>query len=274
MAYDLRKLARQTGRRRGRVTIARAEVPLGLEQDLLAILMQPTKLWRARISSDLLPAYQNAMQGRTRDQAIRDDDPDSLESQLAAITDEVSRLALTLTPAMRTWAIRLERWHRESWKGKVKTAVGVDLSTLVSMEGVATDLDAVTHQLAGLVKGMTEAQANTIRNHVWASFTAREPRRELSKRLFQEGLVTTKTRAQTIARDQTTKLAGILDETRQMEAGLTTYTWRHSRKRNARPHHVARDGQVFQWKKPPYDGHPGFAINCGCKAEARLDWDD
>ena len=84
-------------------------------------------------------------------------------------------------------------------------------------------------------------------------------------------------RAELIARDQTTKLLGGLNEARQREAGITQYAWctsRDDRVRgdpsgqypNADPSHYALDGQIFSWDDPPEPGPPGSDFQCRCSA--------
>lgn len=91
---------------------------------------------------------------------------------------------------------------------------------------------------------------------------------EVLARQLRERLDVAKSRADLIARDQTTKLASQVNEAQQRAIGVSRYVWRHSGVRSgARPEHLARDGQVFDWSKPPPDGHPGAAPNCRCTAE-------
>ncbi len=73
-------------------------------------------------------------------------------------------------------------------------------------------------------------------------------------------------RAMLIARDQTTKLNGALNEIRQTEAGVTSYTWSTSLDERVRDEHSEREGEVFDWDSPPEDGHPGEPIQCRCVA--------
>ena len=46
------------------------------------------------------------------------------------------------------------------------------------------------------------------------------------------------------------------------------YTWRTQKDRYVRDEHKKREGVVFEWDDPPYDGHPGEAYGCRCWAEA------
>jgi SPP1 gp7 family putative phage head morphogenesis protein len=78
-------------------------------------------------------------------------------------------------------------------------------------------------------------------------------------------------RAKLIARDQTAKLNGQLDQARQTDLGVTRYVWQSSVDERVRPTHAERDGEIFFWSDPPGDmddpadgGHPGTPIACRC----------
>lgn len=73
-------------------------------------------------------------------------------------------------------------------------------------------------------------------------------------------------RAELIARDQTLKLNGQINQTRQENAGVTSYTWSTSHDERVREEHRELDGKVFQWSDPPEPGHPGEDFQCRCIA--------
>ena len=56
----------------------------------------------------------------------------------------------------------------------------------------------------------------------------------------------------------------------QAAAGIKSYTWQTQQDDRVRPEHAAREGKVFEWSKPPEDGHPGEPPNCSCRAEPTL----
>ena len=74
-------------------------------------------------------------------------------------------------------------------------------------------------------------------------------------------------RAELIAIDQTQKLNGQLMRERQERLGVKQYKWRGRLDARERPEHVAREGKVYSWDAPPYDGHPSVPIRCRCWAE-------
>lgn len=96
---------------------------------------------------------------------------------------------------------------------------------------------------------------------------------ELEKGRFK----TAKTRANLIARDQTNKLNGILNQIRQTETGIKKYKWRGVMDARERLTHVRLEGQIFDWAKGPPSlngAHPGQEIQCRCLAEPVINIDE
>lgn len=87
----------------------------------------------------------------------------------------------------------------------------------------------------------------------------------LRDKLLERGDVS-RSRAELIARDQTLKLAGSINEARQKDAGLDSYTWSTSNDERVRPEHAALNGQIFTWAIPPEPGSPGQDFQCRCIA--------
>ncbi len=78
-------------------------------------------------------------------------------------------------------------------------------------------------------------------------------------------------RAELIARDQSSKLNGQLNELRQSELGVDKYVWRTSLDERVRESHAEKEGEEFAWEDPPSDtGNPGDDINCRCYGEPVL----
>jgi SPP1 gp7 family putative phage head morphogenesis protein len=98
---------------------------------------------------------------------------------------------------------------------------------------------------------------------------------ELSKRILATGEVT-KSRANLIARTETSRTAGVLQEVRAKSAGSDGYIWRTAMDIDVRDRHRKLEGKFFTWDKPPITGengersHPGGIYNCRCYAEVVL----
>ncbi|MNE68328.1 Phage Mu protein F like protein [compost metagenome] len=106
----------------------------------------------------------------------------------------------------------------------------------------------------------------------------------LQDRLKKIGNIS-KNRAKFIARDQTAKLTGDLNQLRQADNGIEEYIWRNAgdqrvvgnpgglypKGNRAHGNHWEREGKTFRWDSPPSDGAPGHAPNCRCYAAPKLD---
>lgn len=84
-------------------------------------------------------------------------------------------------------------------------------------------------------------------------------------------------KAELWARDQTLKLAGQIQQSRQVGAGITQYVWRTSEDERVREDHMDLDGTIQSWKEPPVvdtrterRAHPGGDFQCRCTAEPIL----
>jgi SPP1 gp7 family putative phage head morphogenesis protein len=86
--------------------------------------------------------------------------------------------------------------------------------------------------------------------------------------------------AERIARDQTLKLNSQLSQTRQQNAGVTSYTWSTSLDERVRPMHAALEGTTQTYADPPVttkDGernNPGEDVLCRCLAIPVINFDD
>ena len=85
-------------------------------------------------------------------------------------------------------------------------------------------------------------------------------------------------RASLIATDQVLKWHGSLQRNRQLDAGVTEYTWSSSGDERVRPGHRRLNGTVQKWGKPPIDDprtgarhEPGMAVRCRCVAVPKID---
>lgn len=80
-------------------------------------------------------------------------------------------------------------------------------------------------------------------------------------------------RADKIAHNEIGNIDGRLCKQRQRANGITHYQWRTVRDERVRPWHAEREGQIFSWDKPPFDGHPREASYCRCEAAPCIPWD-
>ena len=103
------------------------------------------------------------------------------------------------------------------------------------------------------------------------------PEDEIEERLIaylKKQLEVETNRAVLIGSDQVGKLNGRLMEYWQRSAGIKEYRWQTMMDSRVRPLHAERQGMIFQWDKPPSDGHPGMAVRCRCVADPVIPLDD
>lgn len=86
---------------------------------------------------------------------------------------------------------------------------------------------------------------------------------DLKAQLMERGVVS-ESRAELIARDQTLKLNGSINQCRQQALGIDSYVWDTSGDERVRDEHQALDGQEFRWDSPPDVGNPGQDFQCRC----------
>lgn len=116
-----------------------------------------------------------------------------------------------------------------------------------------------------LIKDLPAQHMQRIEQVVRNGVLQGESPRTLAAKIEATGGIT-KRRAKLIAEDQIGKANGELTKFRQQDLGIDSYTWVTSHDERVRALHQQYDGQVFQWDKPPSDGHPGMAIKCRCHA--------
>jgi len=79
-----------------------------------------------------------------------------------------------------------------------------------------------------------------------------------------------RSKASLLARDQTAKLTGKINEEQQVKHGITKYVWSTSGDANVRQSHAELDGTIQDWAAPPeipgegYSAHPGEDFQCRC----------
>ena len=81
-------------------------------------------------------------------------------------------------------------------------------------------------------------------------------------------------RADKIAHNEIGNLDGRMCKQRQRANGITHYQWRTVRDERVRPWHEEREGKIFAWNKPPFDGHPREAPFCRCEPAPCIPWNN
>lgn len=174
----------------------------------------------------------------------------------------------TIAAIVRQVAGSVSTFNEAQFHAVLRSVYGVDILT-GAPRGLTAAVQAFEIENIQLIKSIpTEALGKMQRKIINALQTGRTMTD--TRAMIVEEFGVTKRRAELIARDQVGKLNGQITELRQTDIGVDSYIWRGVLDARERPEHVAREGKVFQWDKPPDDGHPGQPIQCRCTAEPVL----
>lgn len=266
MTYSLTEVVRQAkpGLRRKVVDLGVIEPSRAQWQPLALAFLRHLR----RAQETLLELIPLAVE---RDQAelTRDAAGDEVAAALALAQ---RRLAQMPEDEILQWAANLDNWHGRRFVSTVQASTGVDISLFAQHAESQQAISTFQRWASALIRDVTDQVRQRIESAAYAAVVNQTSRRVLAQTIMA-AMGVSRARAVRIARDQTLKLSGKLDQMRQEEAGIADYIWVHSRKAHPRLHHVERDGQVFQWINPPSDGHPRTQPNCGCSAKAHLTFD-
>ena len=276
MRFDLSELARRKRNiRRPHVTLRDIPPPAMLATDLFASY-RPVLALISRYAERLNAEYERTLSSMQTDSA------DDLNNILASLSDELQRLVLTLTPSLREWCLRVERWDRQKFIGAVLSATGVDLSVMIGPEDTLQSLEAALNWNVSLVRDVGDQARQRMANAVFSGLRARAPARDVAAQI-REATGMSRRRSLGIASDQLSKLTSALADERRRAAGLSVWEWVHSRKAHPRAAHVARNGHLYSDDPADVgtviDGktvealpptRPGEEPWCGCRARSVL----
>lgn len=275
--YDLAAMARRNGKRR--TTTLRAIIPPAvMATDLYrAVYLPAIELWEAA-EPRIMAEYERSLPVMAQDSAA------DVQAELNLAGSAMQSLFMTLTPELRDWVLGLEQWQREKWKAAVLAASNVDLSTLIGPEDVRETLETAIARNVGLLKDVGAQTQGRISEAVFRGLTQRQPAREVAKSI-REALDMSRRRAKNIAAHQLSAISSELADERRREAGLDTWAWVHSGKRNPRETHLARSGNLYSdnparqgqtvqgktvMKPPEASDLPGRPPFCGCTSRGVL----
>lgn len=262
---DLAAVVKARGRiRRKQITLRPIKPTNAQAQSLAMILLRAATFW-SEAKAQILAQYDPPPV------AARQDSVSGLGDVLERMREDAERLILTLSPAMRDFALRLERWHRDRWTGNVMTATGVQLDTILGAGDVNEEVEAFVQRNVALVRDISDEARGRISDIVFRNYQQRAPIADVARELT-DAVDMSRRRAIRVAADQTQKLSAALDTERMQQAGLNSWEWLHSGKLHYRPQHLARNGHIYTFDDPPAD-MPGQLPFCGCKKLGVLELD-
>ena len=134
-------------------------------------------------------------------------------------------------------------------------------------------LSQKSKEAANLIKGITDKQSDVLSNKIREAYLKGKTTDEI-KEIVKKTLKVGDGRAANIGRDQTNKLAGLINSERQKKIGIKEFTWRTKKDNRVRDSHEALEGKPFDWitgaqglLDMPSSRFPGDDPNCRCWAE-------
>lgn len=255
MDIPVAQMARAAGVRRKSVRL-RAIVPTAvLENDLYAIYRDSLNVWAetVRLLGDAYRGY------------AADADPGTVRI-MAATDAQLERTLIYQTEKLGRWVTRVGRWHGDKTIAGVKSALGIEIAPYIQLSDVREILDDAVRTNVALIRELNGSTRAKVEQLVYSSFVNRWTKADFVREL-QKAMGITRARARRIASDQTHKLGIALTAYRNRQMGIDNYIWETVGDDRVRPAHRKRDGHIFRWDAPPFDGPPGFAIGCRCHAE-------
>lgn len=269
---------RQRNIRRKFIALPEIAAPAMMATDLFVSCYRPIiQLW-TEASARIIAEYERSLSEMTTDA------PSDVQGEIDAAASAFNRLLLTLTPALRDWAVRLERMVRNRWARQVYSATSVDLTTRLSIFDVEGTVESYIAWNVDLVRDVSDQVKKRIADRVFSGLTQRKPARDVAREI-REAVEMSRKRALNIAADQSSKITASLAAQRREEAGLEVFQWHHSGKLHPRQHHVERNGHLYSEnsalvgkkvggnvvrKAPPRDDRAGMAPWCGCRERGVL----
>lgn len=207
-------------------------------------------------------AYQN--QPHTPEQKRQLELPFPVAAAVAAMQERMVayEASLPLPDIILPQARRVEAFAAQV---NVRVLGQLGLTAIEPQSAIAALRDVWVAENASLIKSVPQEVAQRVGKLVDEMVRGGSRWETISKRLQEEEGIAVR-RADLIARDQTSKYNGALNEAYQREAGIEHYEWRGAMDARERPTHVALQGMVFAWDHPPPVGHPGEDYRCRCVA--------
>ena len=171
----------------------------------------------------------------------------------------------------------VDTYHKNLIIRRFKEAIGVGpWINGLSDADVKLQLSNWMRENTDLIQSIPENYVRSVEKLVNRSLSEGTRVEELVKQIKQHAPVSI-SKARLLARDQTTKLYGNLNQVRQVAVGVTKYIWKTMEDSRVREMHEDLEGEIYSWDNPPVTNpegdrnHPGGDYQCRCTAEPYLD---
>ncbi|MGD0170330.1 MAG: hypothetical protein ABSE54_11475 [Smithella sp.] len=168
---------------------------------------------------------------------------------------------------------------------KTTAPLGIDISPVLNDPKIKRILVAHAKKTCNEIETIPQQYRDKVAKAVLDNFYGTLPDGRSLLEQLQSICQISQQEAMLIAKDQSSKLTGRLNQARQEDIGVEEYIWRTVKDQlvvgnpsgkfpegnSAHGNHYEREGKKFRWDSPPPDGHPGQPLLCRCHAEAVID---
>lgn len=194
---------------------------------------------------------------------------DEIDRMMAGVTIEFERTysPVKLGSMARETGQKINQFSKTVHDDQIKTLVGT--SIFESEPWLGEEMAAFVKENVGLVTKWNEELKARAEEIIMRGARAGSAPTDIAKEL-EERINVVGSRYDMIARDQVGKFNGQLNMLRNVNIGITSYTWDTSHDERVRPMHAALDGEVFEYADPPVTNeqgdrnNPGEDYNCRC----------
>lgn len=199
----------------------------------------------------------------------------AVSEELAFMTSEESFGVATVSTALDN----IRRVHKAKMVKSFQAAMGVDINPFMSDLNIKPLMNQALMNNVELIKSIPEKLNLQIVGSFEKIYREKGFDQHAMIKSLEGRFKVAKNRAKFIARDQTGKIIGELNQARQTDLGLPSYKWQTAEDERVvgapggkyeptegHMDHFSRNGKPFFWSVPPPDGHPGQAYNCRCVA--------
>lgn len=274
-------------KRKPKKKVYQQRYPKALQLQYTKELRNYQRLIEAGIRKIIFPELEHLF---PRMDALEDDlTPDEIKSLMDRVRLFVTQGATTIAgvtyteerarQAIQQAGVRIADWQRTELGLQFESIIGIDIQQ--SEPWLGPHLDEFRRSNANLVTKMSEEELSNIET-IMRNGKRRGLHSTVISKDIRKQMGVSESRAILIARDQTNKLHGELNELRQTNLGVEEYFWRDTGDGRVRDRHIelaaASDaGKKYRWDDPPVirppdvRGHPGEDIQCRCQSEPVLD---
>lgn len=186
------------------------------------------------------------------------------------------------------WTSAVSEYDRRALEKSLAKVLGIDTTTIWDDRRLLDATDLMRQEAVSLISSFPDKYFADVERAVMDSYAQVElPNGDSLTERIQHLTGLTYDRAKLVAVDQTNKIHCAVTQARQMDLGIEEYIWRTAKDQRVvgnpaglypsgnRKHgnHWDREGKIYRWDEPPFDGHPGWPIRCRCYAEPVINYD-